>query len=223
MKFLWCVLGLLAAQTGYGQAALRGMVTVDSEPVWAVPAAGDGSAPGGTYPLSRRDTRLLALAAAIGYFSGMIYGWEFEYAVGEKARNAEDGFEWRPLGELPFGDVRMTPAGSAEEGAVYRLWADYELDDAQAARRGAWTGGQLRVLNARGSAGLDREQQDALREAAKQAVRSLLRGIERERPRAASGRIALAKFPVITIARGEWAASAQFFVEIREIEKYKGY
>jgi hypothetical protein len=217
------MLGLLVAQAGRGQEALRGMVTVNPEPVWTAMAERDGSAERGKYPLSRRDMRLEALAAASGYFSGMIYGWEYTYAVGEKARNVEDGFEWRPLGELPFGDARMTSADSAEEGAIYRLWADYELDGAQAARRGAWMGDQLRALNARGSAGLDKEQQDALRDAAKQAVRSLVRGIERERPRVVHGRIALAKFPVITIAGGEWAASAQFFVEIREIEKYKGY
>jgi hypothetical protein len=153
----------------------------------------------------------------------MIYGWEFEYAVGEKARNLADGFEWTPLGELPFGDVRMTPADSAQEGAFYRLWADYEMDSSQAARRGAWMGGQLRALHTRGSAGLDKDQQDALRDAAKQAVRSLVRGIERERPKTVRGRIALAKFPIITIASGEWAASAQFFIEIQEIEKYMGY
>ncbi|MDR1229957.1 MAG: hypothetical protein LBK61_01005 [Spirochaetaceae bacterium] len=224
MKFFWwCVLGLLVVRTGFGQSVLRGMVTVDAEPVWVVPPAGDDSAQGGRYPLSRRDVRLEALSAAIGYFSGMIYGWEFEYVVGEKARNVEDGFEWRLLGELPFGDVRMTPADSVVEGAIYRLWADYELDAAQSARRGAWTGGQLRVLNARGGAGLDEDQQVAFRVAAQQAVRSLVRGIERERPKVVRGRIALAKFPVITIADGEWAASAQFFVEIREIEKYKGY
>jgi hypothetical protein len=153
----------------------------------------------------------------------MIYGWEYEYAVGENARNVGDVFEWSPLGELPFGDVRMTPADSAQEGAIYRLWADYELDGALAARRSAWRGGQLRSLHARGSAGLEKGQQDALQDAARQAVRSLARGIERERPRVIRGRIALAKFPIITIANGEWAASAQFFVEIEEIQKYQGY
>jgi hypothetical protein len=220
--FLWCATWLLlAVQTGYTQETLRGMVMVNSEPVWVTLADEADSAQRGKYPLSQRNTRLVALAAAIGYFSGMIYGWEYEYAVGEKARNVEDGFEWTPLGELPFADVRMTPADSVQEGAIYRLWADYDLDTAQAARRGAWTGGQLRSMHARGRAGLEEEQHDALRDAAKQAVRSLVRGIERERPRTVRGRIALAKFPVITIADGEWTASVQFFVEIREIEKYQ--
>jgi hypothetical protein len=222
--FLWCAAWLLLdVQTGYTQEALRGMVMVNSEPVWETLADEAGSAQRGKYPLSRRDTRLAALAAAIGYFSGMIYGWEYEYAVGEKARNVEDGFEWTLLGELPFADVRMTPADSVQEGTIYRLWSDYDLDTAQTARRGAWMGGQLRSMHARGRAGLDEEQHDALRDAAKQAVRSLVRGIERERPRTIRGRIALAKFPFITIADGEWTASAQFFVEIREIEKYQGY
>jgi hypothetical protein len=221
---VWCAAWLLfAGQTGYAQETLRGMVTVNAEPVWAVLSGEDDSASKAPYPLSRRDTRLTALNAAIGYFSGMIYGWEYTYAVGEKARNVEDGFDWVPLGELPFGDARMTPTDFSQEEAIYRLWADYEMDNAQAARRGAWTGGQLRTLNARGRAELGQDQQDALRDAAKQAVRSVARGIERERPRIVRGRIALAKFPVITIADGEWAASAQFFIEIQEIQKYQGY
>jgi hypothetical protein len=222
--FLRCAVWLLlVAQTGYAGEALRGMVTVDAEPVWVALPGDESFEQQGEYPLSQRNTRLSALTAAIGYFSGMIYGWEFEYAVGEKTRNVAEIFDWTPLGELPFGDVRMTPDNAAQQRSIYRLWADYEMDPVQTARRGAWLGGQLRTLRARGRAGLDEDQQTALRNAAKQAVRSLVRGMERERPRIVRGRIALVKFPVITIADGEWTATAQFFIDIQDIEKYRGY
>jgi hypothetical protein len=214
---------LLVVGAGYAQDVLRGTVTVDSEPVWVTLPGEGGTGQKGEYPLSQREIRLTALSAAIGYFSGMVYGWEYEYTVGEKARNLVDVFEWMPLGELSFGDVRMRPTDSACEGSVYRLWADYELDGAQAARRGTWLAGQIRAVHARGSTGLENEQQDALRDAAREAVRSLAHGSERERPKAVRGRIALAEFPVITIADGVWVASAKFFIEIREIQKYKGY
>jgi hypothetical protein len=221
--FLWCALCLVVAgEAGFAQDVLRGMVTVDSEPVWVALPGEEGT---GEYPLSPRNTQLAALSEAIEYFSGMIYGWEFEYEAGEKARNVADAFDWTPLGELPFGDVRMTPDTSISmwEGAIFRLWADYELDESQAARRGTWLGGQLRMINARGRAGLSEDRQNALRDAAKQAARSLLRGNERERPKTVRGRIALAEFPMVTLTDGEWSATAQFFIEIREIQKYKGY
>jgi hypothetical protein len=224
--FLWCALCLVAAgEAGFAQDVLRGMVTVDSEPVWVALPGEAGTGRTGEYPLSLRNTQRAALSEAIEYFSGMIYGWEFEYEVGEKARNMADAFDWTPLGELPFGDVRMTPdtSLSMREGAMLRLWADYELDESQTARRGAWLSGQLRMINARGRAGLSEDRRNALRDAAKQAVRSLLRGNERERPKTARGRIALAEFPMVTLTDGEWSATAKFFIEIREIQKYKGY
>ncbi|MDR0639240.1 MAG: hypothetical protein LBG27_10160 [Spirochaetaceae bacterium] len=222
--FLWCTVGLLAVSgAGYAQDVLRGMVTVDSEPVWAALPGNESSGQTGTYPLSWRDAQLAALSGAMDFFSGMIYGWEFEYEVGEKARNVEEAFDWMPLGELSFGDMRMRPDDSDREGSILRLWADYEMDAAQTARRGAWLSGQLRVINARGRAGLNEDGRNSLRDAAKQAVRSLVRGRERERPKTVRGRIALAEFPAVTLMDGEWSASAKFFVEIREIQKYKGY
>jgi hypothetical protein len=226
MKKMWgflrcCVILLLAARAGYAQEMLRGRVTVDAEPVWVTLARNDDAKP--EYPLSEPSIQRAALSAAIGYFSGMVYGWAFEYEVGEKARNLADAFEWTPLGELPFGDARMLPSDSVREGSLFHLWADYEMDASQTARRNAWLGGQLRQVNARGRAGLRDTQQDALREAAKQAARSLVRGIERERPKSVRGRIALAAFPVITLAEGEWVASAKFFIEIQEVRKFHGY
>jgi hypothetical protein len=214
---------LLAAWTGYAQDVLRGVVSVHLEPVWTALPGDNETGQAGKYPLSPRDAQLEALSEAIGYFSGMVYGWEFEYEVGEKTRNLADVFDWTPLGELPFGDARMVPTDSQSGESMLRLWADYEMDASQTARRETWLGGQLRTIQARGKAGLDTGQQNALRDAAKQAVRSLVRGIERERPKTIRGRIALAEFPLITIAAGEWTASAKFFVEIREIQKYKGY
>jgi hypothetical protein len=222
--FVWCAVGLLAVSgTGYAQNVLRGKVTVDSEPVWVALPGKEGSGQTGVYPLSWSEAQRAALSGAINFFSGMIYGWEFEYEVGEKSRNVAEAFDWTLLGELPFGDVRMIPDKSDREGSILRLWADYEMDTAQAARRGAWLGGQLRVINARGRAGLNEDAQNSVRDAAKQAVRSLVRGSERERPKTVRGRIALEEFPTITLKDGEWSANAKFFVEIREIQKYKGY
>jgi hypothetical protein len=222
--FLWSAVVLLAVSgAGYAQNVLRGMVTVDTEPVWKMLPGAGSSGKTGDYPLSWHEARLAALSGAIGFFSGMIYGWEFEYEVGETARNVEEAFDWTPLGELSFGDMRMTADRSTREGSILRLWADYEMDTAQAARRGAWLGGQLRVINARGRAGLNEDEQSSVRDAARQAVRSLVRGSERERPKMVRGRIALAEFPAVTLMGGEWSASVKFFVEVGEIQKYKGY
>jgi hypothetical protein len=161
----------------------------------------------------------------------MIYGWEFEYEPAAPARGRNEYFSWNPAGELSNGGISLTSPRLKpdmlryeREGSLLRLWTDYELDAVEARRRNVWKSGQLRMLNARGRASLDTDEAEAgaraLEDAAKNAVRSLARGLERERPKTVRGRAALAAFPIVTIAHGEWAAQAQFFIEIREIESY---
>jgi hypothetical protein len=215
MKGLVPVL-LMVAYTAAAEDALQGMVPIDSEPVWAVES-------GAAYPLSRQDSRRAALFEAAAWFTGMVYGWQFDYEPGDRTREIEEVFDWMPLGELAADDPRITLAAVKYEGSIIRFQANYEMDAAQTARRAAWKGGQIRTMKAQGQSDLEQNRQEALKDAAKHTIRTMVRGSERERPKAIRGRIALAEFPVITISGGSWAATAKFFVEIQEIQKFKGY
>jgi hypothetical protein len=63
----------------------------------------------------------------------------------------------------------------------------------------------------------------ALEDAAKNGIRALLRGQERNRPKEARGFIALAEFPRYFMSKGRWAVSARFRVEIGEIIPFAVY
>jgi hypothetical protein len=63
----------------------------------------------------------------------------------------------------------------------------------------------------------------ALKDAARAAVREMLRGSERNRPQEASGFISLASFPRFYVDSGQWAASARFRVQINEIIPFAAY
>jgi hypothetical protein len=57
----------------------------------------------------------------------------------------------------------------------------------------------------------------ALEDAARAAIRAMLQGSERNRPKEAHGFISLASFPRYFMDGGRWAVSARFRVQIDEI------
>ncbi|MDR0879034.1 MAG: hypothetical protein LBN21_13385, partial [Treponema sp.] len=63
----------------------------------------------------------------------------------------------------------------------------------------------------------------ALEDAARTAVRAMLRGNERNRPKEARGFISLSAFPSYRIDGGYWAVSARFRVDITEIQPFAAY
>jgi len=62
-----------------------------------------------------------------------------------------------------------------------------------------------------------------LKDAARDAVRQMLRASERNRPKEASGFISLASFPRFFLHSGRWTAIARFHVQINEIVPFAVY
>ena len=63
----------------------------------------------------------------------------------------------------------------------------------------------------------------ALEDAARSALRTMLRSSERNRPKEVTGFISLTSFPRFFIDSGRWAASARFRVQITEIIPFAAY
>ena len=66
-------------------------------------------------------------------------------------------------------------------------------------------------------------KQTALEDAARSAIRTMLRGSERNRPKAAEGFISLAEFPSFWMDAGQWAARGRFRVSITEVVPFAAY
>jgi hypothetical protein len=207
------------------QEVLRGEVWVDLEPVYALFL----DAP---YPLDTQTAHRRALEESAMLFSAMIYGWSFHYDIGERARGIAEEFELSPLGSIPFGDPGLFATDAEVRNMRLHLWTDYRLTEAQKRRMGAWRSGTIQNAQAigHGPLGGPVEASDwivikrtALEDAARAAVRAILRGGERNRPKEARGFIALSAFPGYWIDAGRWAASARFRVEITEIIPFAAY
>jgi hypothetical protein len=63
----------------------------------------------------------------------------------------------------------------------------------------------------------------ALEDSARTAIRAMLQGSERNRPKEAAGFISLLTFPAYWMDSGRWAAQAKFRVEIKEIVPFAAY
>ena len=195
------------------------------------------------YPLEKDAAYRRALQEAALFFSAQIYGWSFHYDVGERARGIKEEFELTPLGEIPWGDPGLKVTHAYFENGDYRrvshdlanvlaVWADYRPTDAQKRRIDMWKMGHIRTAQAVGygplggpadnSGWLDIKRH-TLEDCARAAVRAMLQGSERNRPKEVSGFIALQTFPAFWLDSGRWAAQARFRVEIKEIMPFAAY
>jgi hypothetical protein len=218
----------LAAQehdAGYNPAVIRGEVWIELEPVY-------GGRVDTEYPLSVEAAGRRALEEAALFYSAMIYGWSFHYEVGEKARRIDESFELEPVASIPFGDPGLQVTATEYRDMRLRLWTDYRLTGAQQRRMHVWRTGTIRSAQAVGYSPLGGPSENAdwllirksvLEAAARNALRTMLRGSERNRPKEISGFISLASFPRYFIDKGQWAASARFRLQINEIIPFAAY
>lgn len=203
------------------QDVLRGEVRIALE---QVPVFGAYLEDG--FPLDTENAYRRALEKAAAFFAAQIYGWSFHYDIGERARGLAEEFELTPLGEIHWGDPRLFVTHAHFDNNVLSAWMDYRPSEAQARRLQMWRMGGIRSAQAIGygplggpadiSGWLDIKM-TALEDAARAAVRAMLQGSERNRPRQATGFISLQTFPFFWMDSGRWAARARFRVEIREI------
>jgi hypothetical protein len=173
-----------------------------------------------------------ALEEAAMFYSAMIYGWSFHYDVGERARKIAEEFELSPVAAIPFGDPGLRATDVQIRDMRVHLWTDYRLNETQQRRMKVWRTGAIMTAQALGYGPLGGPvylsdwmtiKKAGLDDAARAAVRSVLRGSERNRPKEASGFISLAAFPNYFIDSGHCAASARFHVQIKEIVPFAAY
>jgi hypothetical protein len=218
------------------QEVLRGEVRVGLEPIF-------GAFVDEEYPLDTETAYRRALQEAALFFSAQIYGWSFHYDVGERARGIEEEFELNPLGEIRWGDPRLYVTHANFEtrdlevtthlfAAFLSAWMDYRPTDAQRLRLEMWQKGNIRPAQAIGysyTGGATEDtswlsiKKNALEDSARAAVRAMLQGSERNRPKEVTGFISLESFPSFYIDSGRQAALARFKVEITEIIPFAAY
>jgi len=203
---------------------IRGEVVIDYEPIYAGHIDEE-------YPLSAKAAGKRALEEMVLFFSAMIYGWSFNYEVGEMARNIAEHLELEPCGEIKWGDPALRVTETEIRDMNLRVWADYYLNDSQQKRIQVWRTGMIRNAQATGYGpsyldeypGWIAVKKTALEDSARAALRAALRGSERNRPKEVTGFISLASFPRYYIDSGRWSVFARFRVQITNIIPFAAY
>jgi len=211
-------------EAGNHAYVIRGEVYVDFEPIYAGHIDED-------YPLDITKAGSRALEEASLFFSSMIYGWSFFYEPGEKARRTEENLELEIIAEIKFGDPSLRVTDTEIRDSCFWVWMDFHLDEAQQRRMQMWRSGTVRNAQAIGYAPYYIEEYPGwlglrkivLEDAARSAIRAMLRGSERNRPKEASGFISLASFPRYYIDSGRLTVSARFRVQVTEIVPFAAY
>jgi hypothetical protein len=208
------------------QDVLRGEVKVELEPIYG--AYIEEQVPS----LDAETGYRRALQLGANFFAAQIYGWSFYYDIGERARGIAEELELTPLGEIPWGDPGLFVTQTSAKDRVLSVWMDYRPTDAQRRRVEMWKMGNVRAAQAIGYSPLDGPattenwlaiRDNALKDAARAAIRAMLQGSERNRPKEATGFISLETFPYFYNSSGRLAAQARFRVEIREIIPFAAY
>jgi len=211
----WLILLLCLSLPLAAQEILRGEVKIELEQMRGFSAEE-------TRLLSLEEARNTALEDAAVFFGAMIYGWSFHYEVGERARNIEERLDLTPLGSINANDPRLEAEEPQLRDFILYLWSDYRLSDTQRQRMAKWRAGNTRTAQAFGYSTLE-DKYAALEDAARTALRAMLRGMERNRPKEVTGYISLAAFPRYGLNSGRWMAAGRFHIEILEIVPFAAY
>ena len=208
------------------QDVLRGEVKIELEPTYG--AYLEEQIPS----LDAETGYRRALDLASYFFSAQIYGWSFYYDVGERARGIAEELELTPLGEILWGDPGLFVTDTSAQNRVISVWMDYRPSEAQTRRLQMWKMGNIRTAQAIGYTPLDgpvatsnwfQVREKALEDAARAAIRAMLQGSERNRPKEVTGFISLESFPAFWMTGGRLAVQARFRVEIKEIVPFAVY
>lgn len=216
--------GLLSAhRISCQDIVLRAEFWAESEPVEVLPSEITDKAPKATVP---DEVAKSLLEEGRQIFSGMIWGFDFRYVPYDKTRGVAEELEIIPRGEIPWGDPRLGTAQTRLTGTQLRAYLEYRPDPAAAARKAAWEQATFRAAQGRGSAPLagGREaRKTALDQAAKEALRELLRPVEKNKPREIRGVFAYDASPRIVITGGSYTAVVRIRVKVSEVRRYTVY
>jgi hypothetical protein len=165
----------------------------------------------------------LLLDEAAWVFSGMVDGFSFEWTPSDLARAVSERFVLLPAGRVERGDPRLRPGAARREGEHILAWVEFAPDATDRAALSAYRTEPWKPAQGRGGAALElgfAGRRSAYEDATREALRSLLRSLEPNKPRLVRGRAAFQAAPAIARVAGRYLVSVRLRVEVTEVQGY---
>jgi hypothetical protein len=178
----------------------------------------------GPYPIPVETAEKTLLEMGRVLLSAMVYGWDFSYEPGDKARGVQERFLLTPLAQVPWGSPRLRVVET--DVSEVRLWAriSYALDEQESRRRAAWDSGTADLATGQGTAPLqlgDAGRTASLESAVRDAIRRSLDVRYVNKPRQITGEVVLWTDPTVLVRSGAYLTSATVKLLVRELIPYR--
>jgi hypothetical protein len=178
----------------------------------------------GPYPIPASEAKKNVLELGRVLVSGMVYGWNFTYIPGDKARRVEESFQLAPIAQVQWGNPRLQVTET--EVTDTRLWARvaYSLDQDESHRRAAWESNIAAESTGQGIGALqlgDEGRTKSLEAAIRDAIRRGLDTRYLNKPREITGELVLWTDPVVITRSGSFLTTATIKLLVRDIVPYR--
>ncbi len=200
-----------------GKELLRAEFWADIEPVAGV---------GDEWPVGPQTLRSRVLDESAWVFGGMVWGFEFRYAPFDKTRAIQERFDLAPIQSLDAKELSLAPGARMSTPDAFYSFVEYAPDASllslmESYAYDPWKGAQGigKADMSQGVKGRRAAYVDALRA----AVRSLLQGLEPNKPRLVRGRVVFDRPPSMAIIGGSYTAQVRARAMVIEVIPYKVY
>lgn len=181
---------------------------------------------GDEFPIPR-DVALENLLEEARYvFSGMIFGFSFDYTPSDKIRSVEEQFTLRPIARIPWGDKQLSVVDTRREDKQLIARIRYDIAEYQKPWVSLWQGSSIPTATARGTGNVLKgfeEKIGAVEDGVKEAVRAYLRRRVYNKPKRITGECAFAEPPRIHADAGEYHAKVRIKLKIEEVRPYSAF
>lgn len=157
---------------------------------------------------------------------GFLHGWTFDYTPGDKARGVEDFWEFAQRREFDPAVNHLSYREPLVKDGRLLCWVYCDRTEAQKAEYKLWSSVLRPKVHGQGE-GLVEEGFEGIRQAcsqaARDAVRSHWRTMEKNKPKEISGQLLLTGNPRIYIKNGRYVADLEFLLDTERVVRYQTY
>jgi hypothetical protein len=215
--FICCLPCAAQAPPLAGKALLRSEFWSDIQPV---PGVGE------EWPVGPEEGRARILAEAAWVFSGMIWGFEFSYTPFDKTRALEERFDLSPIQSLRPEELYLAPGARENLDDARFSFVEYRPEASLVSLMDAYSGDPWKGSQGVGKADMIlgiKGRRAAYVDGLRAAVRSLLQGLEPNKPRLVRGRAVFDRPPTMAIIGGAYTSQVRARVMVVELIPYKVY